>query len=104
MKHSDLIDALLKCAIACEHCSASCLNEEHFLMMRDCIRLDRGCADVCKLTASLLARDSQHGIHLLKECAEVCKKCAEECGTHNSSHCLECATACRTCADLCLAA
>ncbi len=52
----------------------------------------------------LLVRDSEHGFHLLKECAEVCNACVEECEKNAAmgmEHCKKCADACRACADSC---
>ena len=45
----------------------ACLDEEDVNMMKQCIKLDIDCADICRLTASLLSRGSEHGEHLLKE-------------------------------------
>ena len=73
-------------------------------MLAKCIKLDIDCADICTLTASLIARSSEHGKHLLKECAEVCNACAEECEKHaqmGMEHCKTCAEACRRCAEEC---
>ena len=92
------IDALNACIAACEHCSTACLQEADVQMMAPCIGLTRDCADVCALTARLVARGSEHAEHLLKECAEICRACAEECAKHEHRHCQECAEACRRCA------
>lgn len=101
-KFQECIDACLECAIECEHCSTACLQEDDVKMMSKCIQLDRDCADICALTARLLARGSEHGMHLMKECAEVCEKCAEECEKHSHmEHCKACAEACRRCAEEC---
>lgn len=100
-KFQSCIDECLACAIACEHCATACLGEEDVKMMTRCIQLDRDCADICILTARLLARDSQHGQHLMKECVEICEMCAEECEKHDEDHCQKCAEACRKCAEEC---
>ena len=101
-ENKSLIEALIACAIECERCATSCLLEEDVKMMVKCIQLDRDCADVCLLTAKLLSRDSEHGMHLLKECAEVCNKCATECEKHkHMEHCAKCAEACKKCAEQC---
>lgn len=97
------IDALIACFIECEHCASACLDEDDVKMMAACIKLDRDCADICKLTATLLARGSKHGKHLLRECIEVCEACAAECSKHQHEHCQKCAEACRACAEACRA-
>lgn len=100
-RFKECIDACLECAVQCENCATACLQEEDLKMMHACILLDRDCADICFLTAQLLARSSRHGEHLMKECAEVCEACAEECAKHEMDHCQVCAEACRKCAELC---
>ena len=101
-KFQKQINALFECATMCEHCSSSCLEEEDVKMMAGCIRLDRDCADICRLTATLLSRGSEHGIHLLKECIEVCESCAKECKKYTRmQHCKQCAEACDKCVDVC---
>ena len=98
----ECIDACLECAMECERCSSACLKEDDVKSMVNCIQLDRDCADVCTLTARLLARGSEHGIHMMKECAEICGKCAAECKKYSHmEHCKRCAEACKKCAEVC---
>ncbi len=102
--HPQLIAALNKCAAECNHCATACLDEQDVKMLAKCIKLDIDCAQICSLTASLIARGSEHGKHLLKECAEVCDACATECEKHagmGMEHCRVCAEACRACAEEC---
>ncbi len=100
--HRQLITALNDCATECNHCATACLDEQDVKMLSKCIKLDIDCAEICSLTSSLLARSSDHGHHLLKECAEVCNACAEECEKHtHMEHCKKCAEACRSCAKAC---
>ncbi|MBA9078847.1 MULTISPECIES: four-helix bundle copper-binding protein [Rufibacter] len=96
-----VLDALQECILACEHCASSCLQEDNVKMMAGCISLDRDCADICRLTAAFLARGSEHGKHLLKECIEICQKCGDECAQHDAEHCKQCAEACYRCAEAC---
>ena len=103
-ENQSLIDALNNCAAECNHCASACLDEHDVKMLARCIKLDLDCAQICTLTASLIARGSEHGNHLTKECAEVCNACAEECEKHASmgmDHCKTCAEACRRCAEAC---
>jgi hypothetical protein len=101
-QNQELIRALSDCAAACNHCATACLEEKDPHHLARCIRLDRDCADICLLTASFVARGSEHAEHLLRECAEICNACAEECGMHKQmAHCQECAVACRDCAEIC---
>ena len=97
-----LIDALAKCVAECNHCAIACLQEQDVKMMQRCIRLDLDCAEICNLAISFVARGSEHAEHILRECGEICKACAEECEKHNHmEHCKRCAEACRECAEAC---
>ena len=102
-QNQPLLDALNACIAACEHCATACLQAGDVKMMARCISLDHDCADICALTARLVARGSEHAQHLLRECAEVCKACADECAQHQDQHCQECAEACRRCVQACRA-
>lgn len=96
-----LLAILAECAAACNYCSTACLDEADPKMMRSCIKLDMDCAQICELTAAFISRGSDHANHVKKECAEICRKCAEECSKHNNDHCKSCAEACKKCADAC---
>lgn len=74
-------------------------------MMTRCIRLDRDCAEICKLTASALARNSESARVLLQACADICRECGAECARHSHmDHCRQCAEACKACEEACRAA
>ena len=101
-QNKQLMDALNNCATECNHCTTACLDEQDVKMLAKCIKLDLDCAEICRLTASLIARGSEHGKHLLKECGEICNACAQECEKHSHmKHCKRCAEACRVCAQAC---
>ncbi|MFS2189122.1 four-helix bundle copper-binding protein [Mucilaginibacter sp. P25] len=99
--HRVIIQKLLDCALACEHCATACLHEEDVKMMANCISLDRDCADICVQGARLLQRDSVIAHQYLVLCEEICRLCAAECGKHQHDHCQECAKACIDCAEAC---
>ena len=101
-QNSSLLQALKDCSVECNHCYHACFQEEDLKMMAKCIQLDRNCADICDLTASWIASGSDHAKHLLKECADVCQACADECEKHaHMEHCKRCAEVCRRCAEEC---
>ncbi|KAK6020454.1 hypothetical protein OSTOST_13892 [Ostertagia ostertagi] len=101
-KNTQLISLLAECADACGNCSTACLAEKDVQKMVECIRLDMDCAQMCQVTAAFISRGSDHAKHFLKECAEICRKCAEECSKHSHmDHCKICAEACRKCAEAC---
>lgn len=100
--HSELIQTLINCAAACENCATECLGEKDVAMMANCIKLDRDCADMCRLAATLLIRESLIGHQFLLLCEKICELCSKECEKHNhSSHCKACAEACKKCAAAC---
>lgn len=99
--NDELIKKLDICIAACNYCASACLKEEHVKMMAQCISNNIDCAEVCRTAAVLLARDSKHGKHLLRECIELCNICADECSKHDHDHCQACAKACRECAEAC---
>ena len=102
-ENQSLLEALNNCAAECNHCATACLDEQDVKMLARCIKLDLDCADICQLTASYVARGSEHANHLLKECAEICEACAAECEKHtHMEHCKRCAVACRRCAEACM--
>lgn len=95
------IEACHACAVACDNCAVSCLQEEDVKMMARYIALDMDCAQICRMAASLMARDSNFADAVCKICADVCQACGDECGQHQAVHCQECAQACRRCAEEC---
>ena len=95
------IDACNACATACNHCAAACLREDGVGDLRDCIRLDIDCAEICRFVTAYMARGSEFAPDICALCADVCDACADECERHDMAHCRECAEACRKCAVEC---
>ena len=98
---SSLIQAASDCAAACDHCASSCIRDGSAEKMKECIRLDLDCADLCRLVASLAARDSGFVARLARDLDEVCEACAMECSKHEQYHTQQCALACHRCATAC---
>ena len=97
------IEACNACADACDRCASACLHEDAPKMMTRCIALDIDCAQLCRVAAGFIARDSEMAPALCGLCADLCDACGEECGKHPMQHCQECAAACRDCAAQCRA-
>ncbi|MGE4063518.1 MAG: four-helix bundle copper-binding protein [Rhodospirillaceae bacterium] len=101
------IDECHACVQACTSCADACLAEQDVERLRQCIRVDLDCADVCRTTAALASRRTGSNEDLLRAalefCATACEICNEECKRHaeHHEHCRVCAEACRTCADAC---
>jgi hypothetical protein len=96
-----LIQKLLNCVSECNKCMSDCLNEEDVSMMARCIELNTDCAEICALTASFLARNSESADTLLALCGEICQACGDECAKHEANHCLKCSAICHDCAEAC---
>ncbi|WP_234568332.1 four-helix bundle copper-binding protein [Rhodohalobacter sp. 614A] len=99
--YEEIISALSECITACETCFAACLEEDHVEEMTECIKLDRDCAEMCRLAVQFLSRDSDISQSIIGLCADICAKCAEECEKHDHDHCQKCAEACRNCEEIC---
>lgn len=100
-QYGTCIEACNTCADACDTCAASCLQEADVKMMARCIALDIDCAQICRLAASYMARESEFASAVCQTCADICDACADECSKHQMEHCQRCADACRRCAQLC---
>lgn len=68
------------------------------------IRLLIDCAEVCKLSAALMARESDYASKLCALCAEICDACADSCDSiPDDEQMQKCAETCRACARDCRA-
>lgn len=106
----DAIDAAYACAQTCTSCADACLAESMVAELRQCIRYNLDCADVCQALATLGNRRTGSNEELLRKmldvCVLACRLCAAECERHASQHehCRICAEACRQCEAACSAA
>ena len=103
------IDAANACAVVCSSCASACLSEDHPQEMAVCVRDDLDCADICGVTARVLARlnrsDKALTQSLLATCIEACVQCAASCAPHRDhhEHCRLCEAACNACEAACQA-
>ena len=106
----EAIDEAYACAQTCTSCADACLAEEKVTELRQCIRLNLDCADVCAGTATLataeLVRTKKSIRTMLEACITACRLCGEECQRHASMHerCRICADSCRRCEAACQSA
>ncbi len=91
-------DATARCRQSCETCHYNCCLPNG---SAECGRLCLDCAEICRVTETLLARGSQWAPKMAALCAEVCDACAAQCEQSSSEYCAACAQACRECARLC---
>ncbi|APG61089.1 four-helix bundle copper-binding protein [Christiangramia salexigens] len=101
MRNEKLITALGNCINHCNYCADACLDEDDVKMMKDCIRLDRVCAEACAALNQTLAINYSDVKGLVEYCKKVCQECADECGKHDTQHCKDCAAACKECVKAC---
>jgi hypothetical protein len=101
------LEAAYACAQTCTACADACLAEADVARLRQCIRFNLDCADVCSATGALASRRTGSNESLLKRmletCAEACGLCGEECARHGQhmEHCRICADECRRCEAAC---
>lgn len=100
------IEACAECAQTCTVCADACLSEANVQHMVTCIRLNLDCAEVCRVTGTLMTRPSHRDAPALRAqlqaCIDTCRACADECAKHeDSDHCRICAESCRECAEAC---
>jgi hypothetical protein len=101
------IEACAECAQTCTVCADACLSEDDVAGMVNCIRLNLDCAEVCRVTGTLMTRPSHRDAPALRAqlqaCIEMCRACAAECAGHGEhmEHCRICAEACTACAEAC---
>jgi len=104
------IEHCFDCAQTCITCADACLGEDDVGPLKQCIRLNLDCADICKAVGEIASRRTGSNnrliVHALETCRLACKLCEDECRLHASyhEHCKICAVACRACKDACVAA
>lgn len=101
MRNAKLIHALGNCINHCNYCADACLDEAKVAMMKNCIRMDRVCAEVCSTLSQVLATSYADVQGLIDYCRKICLACADECSAHEHQHCKDCAEACWMCAEAC---
>jgi len=103
----DAIDAAYSCAQTCTSCADACLAEEMVAQLRQCIRFNLDCADVCAATATVGTRRTGSNEEVIRKmldaCIVACRLCGQECQRHagKHEHCRVCAEACRRCETAC---
>jgi hypothetical protein len=101
------IDELYACAQTCTACADACIGEPTATALRQCVRLNLDCADVCAATATLSSRRTGSNEEVLRRmldaCVAACRVCEAECQRHaqHHDHCRLCAEACQRCERAC---
>jgi hypothetical protein len=103
------IEACLECAQACTACADACLAERDLEPLRQCIRLDLDCADICETTTRVLSRMGRGTTPFVRRVVDACAVASAECGAEcerhaeRHEHCRVCGEACRRCEAACRA-
>ena len=103
----ECIEACAVCEFACVTCADACLGDTTLDPLRDCVRLNLDCADVCALTSHLVSRACSAEPKLVRAqleiCADLCAATQAECRKlgRSNGHCHMCAQACLHCESLC---
>lgn len=101
------IEECYSCAQTCTSCADACLAEEKVADLRQCIRLNLDCADICVATGAMGSRRTGTNepalLAALQACQTACGICAAECEEHAGmhEHCRICAESCRRCEQAC---
>ncbi|MGH7445279.1 MAG: four-helix bundle copper-binding protein, partial [Longimicrobiales bacterium] len=90
------IEACMECSEMCTVCADACLAERDVQALVTCIRLNLDCAEVCRVTGTLMTRPSHRDAPALRAqlhaCVEICRACGDECAGHaHMKHCAVCA-------------
>jgi hypothetical protein len=102
------IEECYSCAQTCTSCADACLAEKMVDELKQCIRLNLDCADICHVTGRIATRrtgsDEEAIRRMLEACVTVCRLCGDECERHghHHEHCRICADACKRCMQACL--
>ena len=74
------LEECYSCAQTCTSCADACLAEEMVAQLRQCIRLNLDCADICLTTGKVLSRHTGYDANLTRAvidaCRTACKACA----------------------------
>lgn len=104
---NEFMQAVAACEQACVSCADACLAEEKRDQLVRCISLNHDCADICMVTARLVARQTAPDLKVIQSQVQTlslaCNSCKTECRKHASmhDHCRVCAEACARCEENC---
>ncbi|MCW3097465.1 MAG: uncharacterized protein JWL77_3083 [Chthonomonadaceae bacterium] len=100
----ECIDECVNCHRVCletftQHClkmGGAHVEQHHARLMLDCIQ-------ICQTSADFMIRGSELHKLTCSVCAEICRRCAEDCARFSDAEMLRCAETCSRCAQTCSA-
>lgn len=98
-RYAPVIEKCEACADAADACIHACMHDVQDLSR--CLSLCIDCAQMNRLLAGALSRNSEHAQELCALCADICQTCANECARHQAEVMARCAHACDVCAQAC---
>ena len=110
MTHDHMSEEMRNCIENCLDCHRLCVETTtHCLTMggrhaeASHIRGLLDCAQICATSADFMLRQSSHHAYTCGVCAEICKRCADDCErlAGGDPLMLRCAEMCRRCAESC---
>jgi hypothetical protein len=66
------IESCFACALTCTSCADACVAEDTMTGLRQCIRLNLDCADVCSATGALASRRAGSNQEVVRTMIETC--------------------------------
>ncbi len=97
------IKASLDCYRICVETFAYCIKTGGRHADPDHIQILKDCAEICKLNADFMIRNSQYYGRTCELCADICEKCAASCEAvgPEDTQVKACSEICRECASSC---
>jgi hypothetical protein len=96
------IQECLSCFSTCEQTLAHCLKKGGKHAATDLVKVLMDCAESCRISASMMSRESAFHARHCAFCADVCKACEEACEAFGDEAQMKaCADACRSCSESC---
>ena len=86
----------------CEQTMTYALRKGGHLAERDVVMMLMDCAEISRMCADMMMRQSGIASRMCRMCAEVCMSCAEMCSRIDDQTMKMCADACRRSAEMCL--
>ncbi len=98
------IQECLSCFSVCEQTLAHCLRKGGKHAAADHVQRLMDCGESCRLSASMMSRESPFHARQCALCADICKACEESCEEFGDDAQMKaCAEACRSCYEACRA-
>ncbi|MEI6100586.1 MAG: hypothetical protein WCP73_02000 [Eubacteriales bacterium] len=96
-----LVQTIHDCEASCEHMTHHIKMQPDFQARMSQATILRECADICCLTAKILARGAADEKQTAQLCVKICRVCGLECAKFSDRMSQECSKTCLNCAKEC---